>query len=448
VPAGKSSGELEELDLSEFHLGVAKPDLGAESAHISKVTDKGKGRGKSSQDTGSDHDILVDDLTVPPNPATGSSSVIIGAPHSGGRPSDSDVRLVPDLLRGSSDSDVQIASAQLKQPSDSDVTLIKDDSADHGIVGSGSSSETSVRVSPLAGSSAEVPAGESDSDFELNPSSELIDALQPDSGSDFELSALDASDEFEATPLSKASDSDVTASDPKLSGINLSRPSDSGINLQTGKGLGIGQSDSIELAPLSDEEIRTTPPRPAPSKPKRSMSATPPPAVKKGEKDIFDDTDFEVDVPLSDGDSDDKTVQLEAASDFDLDDADTGSEVFAIDEEAVDQNASTAMAPSAFAEDDEEDDDGFDSAVSSEMSSAWSTDSSSAPDRAAPAMVMAREADAEWSGPWVGVLGFTTVCLLFAAFVAHDLVRNLYEFQSGGTMGSGLVRMIAGMFGG
>jgi hypothetical protein len=450
VPAGKgSSGELEELDLSEFHLGVAKPDLGAESAHISKVTDKGKGRGKASHDTGSDHDILVDDLTVPGGPLTGSSSVIIGAPSTGGgRPSDSDVRLVPDM-KGSSDSDVQIASSHLKQPSDSDVTLIKDDTADHGLVRSGSSSDTSVRVSPIAGSSAEVPAGESDSDFELNPSSELIDALQPDSGSDFELSALDASDEFEATPLSKASDSDVTASDPKLSGINLSRPSDSGINLQTGKGLGLGQSDSIELAPLSDEEIQTTrQSKPTPSKPKRSMSATPPPSVKKGEKDIFDDTDFEVDVPLSDGDSDDKTVQLEAASDFDLEDNDTGSEVFAIDEEAVDQNASTAMAPSAFAEDDDEEDDGFDSAVSSEMSTAWSTDSSSAPDRAAPAMVMARESDAEWSGPWVGVLGFTTVCLLFAAFVAHDLVRNLYEFQSGGTMGSGLVRMIAGLFGG
>ena len=178
------------------------------------------------------------------------------------------------------------------------------------------------------------------------------------------------------------------------------------------------------------------------------MSATPPPAVKKGEKDIFDDTDFEVDVPLSEADSDDKTVQLEAASDFDLEDSDTGSEVFAIDEEAVDQNASTAMAPSAFAEDDEEEDDGFDSAVSSEMSTAWSTESSPTPDRAAPAMVMARESDAEWSGLWVGLLGFTTVCLLFAAFVAHDLVRNLYEFQSGGTMGSGLVRMIAGMFGG
>ena len=63
-------------------------------------------------------------------------------------------------------------------------------------------------------------------------------------------------------------------------------------------------------------------------------------------------------------------------------------------------------------------------------------------------MVMSREADQEWSGIWVGLLGFTTICLFFAAFVAHDLVRNLYEYQSGGTMGSGLVRMISGMFGG
>ena len=108
------------------------------------------------------------------------------------------------------------------------------------------------------------------------------------------------------------------------------------------------------------------------------------------------------------------------------------------------------MAPSAFAEDDEdEEDDGFDSAVSSEMSAAWSTVGIlGRPDRAAPAMVMARESDPEWSGLWVGVLGFTTVCLFLGTFVAHDLVKNLYEFQSGGTMGSGLVRMFSGMFGG
>ena len=186
-------------------------------------------------------------------------------------------------------------------------------------------------------------------------------------------------------------------------------------------------------------------------KPKPSLAATPPPAVKKGEKDIFDDTDFEVDVPSSDADSDDKTVQLEAASDFDLEDSDTGSEVFAIDEEAVDQNASTAMAPSAFAEDeDDEEDDGFDSAVSSEMTAGWSSSESSAgPERSSPAMVLSREAEPEWSGLWVGMLGAHDAVALFR------LVRRIwtwfeisYEFQAGGTMGSGLVRMIAGMFGG
>ena len=79
------------------------------------------------------------------------------------------------------------------------------------ILDSGSGSgDTAVRVSPFAGSSAEVPASVSDSDFELNPSSELVDALQPDSGSDFELSALDASDEFEATPPSPRQSDSLT----------------------------------------------------------------------------------------------------------------------------------------------------------------------------------------------------------------------------------------------
>jgi hypothetical protein len=439
LPAASGSGEPGNLDLSEFHLGVAKPDLGAETAHL------GVPKGSKKPTDSSDHDLLLDELTVPPNPVTGSSSVIIGGMSGAGKlASDSDVRLVPDTVKGSSDSDVQLGPSS-KQPSDSDVTLIKEDTADHGLISDSDPGEN-VRGAML-GSSAEVQAG-SDSDFELNPSSELIDALQPDSGSDFELSALDASDEFESTPLSKASDSDVTAADPKLSGINLSKPSDSGINLQSGPGLGIGQADSIELAPLSDEEIKATSKLTArPSKPKPSLAATPPPAVKKGEKDIFDDTDFEVDVPLSDSDSDDKTVQLEAASDFDLEDSDTGSEVFAIDEEAVDQNASTAMAPSAFAEEDEEEDDGFESAVSSEMTAGWSSSESAAgPERAVPAMVLSREAEPEWSGLSVGLLGVTTVFLVFSLFVAHDLVRNLYEFREGGSAGSGLVRMISGLF--
>jgi len=441
---GGDSGELEDLDLSEFHLGVPKPDLGPETEH---------GGNAESLEGSSEHDILLDDLSLPPNPISGSSSVIIGVSAPGKHPSDSDVRLVPDAVKGASDSDVRLATpeSQFRRASDSDVTLIKDDSADHGIITpSTGSGDTAVRSTPFlgSGSSAEVPAGQSDSDFDLNPSSELIDALQPDSGSDFELSALDASDEFESTPLSRPSDSDVTAADPNASGINLSRPSDSGINLQGAHGMGLGASDSIELAPLSDDKVSTSPPA-RPSRPKAPLSATPPPAFKKGEKDIFDDTDFEVDVPLSDDDSDDKTVQLEAASDFELEDSDSGSEVFAIDEEAVDQNAATAMAPSAFAEDDDEEDDGFDAAVSSEMTSSWSStdQATSSAERSGPAMVMARDTETEWGGLWVSLLGVVTVLLLFMSFIALDLMRNLYEFRDSGPA-SGLVPMIARLFGG
>jgi hypothetical protein len=439
VPAATGPDDGGDLDLSEFQLGVSKPDLGGETMHI-------KARAADPEGS-SEHDILLDDLSLPPNPVTGSSSVIIGVSSSGKHPSDSDVRLVPDNVKGASDSDVRLATPDsgLRAPSDSDVTLIKDDTADHGVLSS--SSDTGIRPGPLLGSSAEVPASQSDSDFDLNPSSELIDALQPESGSDFELTALDASDEFEATPI-RASDSDVTAADPNISGINLSRPSDSGINLQ-GPGLGLGQADSIELAPLSDEDIPTgKAARPAP--PKKSLSSTPPPAVKKGEKDIFDDTDFEVDVPLSDDDdSDDQTVQLEAASDFELEESDSASEVFAIDEEAVDQNAATAMAPSAFTDDEDEEDDGFSAVVASEMNSAWSSSDTTtgAAERSGPAVVLSRGDEAEWSGLWVGLLGVATFLLLLVSFISLDMIRNLYEFREEGGP-SGLVKTIAGLFGG
>ena len=65
---------------------------------------------KGRDDSGSDHDILLDDLALPPSQITGSSSVIIGTPTSSKHPSDSDVRLVPDTLKSASDSDVQLAS--------------------------------------------------------------------------------------------------------------------------------------------------------------------------------------------------------------------------------------------------------------------------------------------------------------------------------------------------
>ena len=67
------------------------------------------------------------------------------------------MRLVPDTLKSASDSDVQLASPDAQAAQRFGCTLIKEDTADHGIVGSGSS-DTAVRVSPFTGSSAEVPA--------------------------------------------------------------------------------------------------------------------------------------------------------------------------------------------------------------------------------------------------------------------------------------------------
>jgi hypothetical protein len=487
MPAGpldEPSGD--EIDLSEFQLGVVDPDLGSPTMELPH-----KSESAPVSDSG-DQDILLDDLSLPPS-SMASSSVIIGMQTTGRMPSDSDVRLIPDNTGTSasrpSDSDVRLApqgfkaasdsdvkpvkpksklpgdsDVALRQPGDSDVTLIAGDSSvsDSVFAAPGGLGDTAVRKSPItgSGSSSEVTPvyeSESDSEFDLTPSS-IEDALAPDSGSDFELSALEGSDEFEATPLAGPSDSDVTAADPGFSGINLSRPSDSGINLQMASGLGLGGADSIELAPLSGSNIKPVPA--PPSKPKPSLAKTPPPARKapaaasKPEKDIFDDTDFEVDALDSDRDSDDRTMQLEAQSDFELEDADTGSEVFAIDEEDVDQNAATALGPAGASASraDEEEEDAL-GGEGGEMASGWDVEAEGAAaapaaGRAAPAPVLASAgASAEWGGLWIGMLGVATLFMLFLAFVSLDLVRNLYDFR-GDSPASGIVKGLAGLIGG
>jgi hypothetical protein len=217
--------------------------------------------------------------------------------------------------------------------------------------------------------------------------------------------------------------------------------------------LGVAKPDPGKLAPLSEDALPTMAAKPGALK--TTLASTPPPAVRRGEKDIYDDTDFEVDVPLSDDDSDDKTMQLEATSDFELEESDSASEVFAIDEEAVDQNAATAMAPAAFAEDDDEDEDRFESAVSSERAGAVIARlvgdrddlATARAERSGPAVVISRESKAEWGGLWVGVLGVASLLMLLSLFIAVDLVRNFDDFRSDGPA-SGLVRAFAGLFGG
>ncbi|GAC1472760.1 MAG: hypothetical protein NVSMB9_20390 [Isosphaeraceae bacterium] len=433
--------EEKDLDLSEFRTG--------RGPHGQPTGDFFRSEQKPG--SGSDHDLLLDDLSLPPNPVTGSSSVIIGMGRGGKLPSDSDVLLA--------------SPRDFRMPGDSDVTLIARETSRREHPGSGTGSgDTSARPGPL-GSSAEVPVSESGSDSELSPSS-VSDALQPPSGSDFELGALDGSDEFESTPLRKPSDSDVTAADPGLSGINLSRPSDSGINLMGSGNLNLGGASSIELTPLSSSEIKPGPKasaktaiNPAPARSKPSLSDTPPPGVRKGEKDIFDDTDFEVDALASDtDDSEDKTMRLEAASDFEIEESDTGSEVFAIDEEDVDQNAATTIGSVAVDDEEEalvsgrsfEDDLPENPLMAQELlthdEAKLHRDRIPVYDRDSPQRSPMVVANAEWGPVSMSLLGMATVMTMLLAFVTMDLALN-FGMRDEGSVSFGLVKLFARAFG-
>ena len=451
IPAGSGSGS-DEFDLSEFQLGTDQADLGAQtSANIA-----------SSQDDDDEADIQFDDLTLPAGPLSNSSSTIIGMKSKGKDPSDSDVRLVPDQpLKDASDSDVRLMPLEPLSPSDAEVTLVNDDESSLPDFNSLADKAPAAGGGPSSvGSSAEISAAEGDSgsDFELMPSSDIAAALTPESGSDFELTALDASDEFEATPLAGPSDSDVTAALPSASGINLARPSDSGINLQGVGGFDLSD-DSIELAPLEDDDQPAPPPKP---KPKAVVPPTPaakvapddPGATSLGmtEKDIFEDTDFSLEVDALDNDRDDRTVQLDRSSDFDLDESDSASEVFALDEDDVDQNAATAMGAAVALPDDDDDDDFVSSSggggggasgwdVESEVGTSTGTGTA-----VSGARMMAAGPQAEWGGIWVGLLGFTTALVLTGMVFSIDLISNLYEFQGNGPA-SGLIKTLAGFFG-
>ena len=452
-------------------------------------------------------DVLLDDMAVPPE-ITGSSSTIIGMKPTGKQPSDSDVKLLPhESGRSASDSDVRLLP-NAPRKDDLDRTLVAEDTGELPVfkpdagkgAGKGGAKggkpapaqaggfdpgETTLRPSPLLGSSGEMPVSpteDSDSDFELTPSS-VIDALQPDSGSDFELTALDGSEEFEATsPAPRTpSDSDVTGSSASSSGVNLGRPSDSGINLLKGA-FDMASADSIELAPIDNEKSpggssvrsktpspgKSTPPKAAPKpkakpEPQSDPGATALPIRKGPEKDIFEDTDFEVDAIETPG-KEDRTMQLEATSDFDIDEGDSGSEVFALDEDDVDKNAATAMSAAPEFDDMEaeatsseeeaavagrpsarREQSGWGSVADEDVSGAAAA-ASAAPAGRAASPVLGAAAGPEWGTPWVVLLGIGALLTLLGGFVAMDLVSNFNEFRADGPA-SGLVKAIAGLFG-
>ena len=454
----RGMGSDPELSLSDLDLIEQAGGSGSGSgSDYGLPTGAAKGDGARSGEV----DVLLDDMSLPPATMSNSSSTIIGMNPTGKRPGDSDVRIVPDLGRGASDSDVKVGFRSDVTPSPRPVAPPR------------SASDSDVVLRPRGPEQSDVrPAGH----FPLptpktppSPSSAELQVAGPDifadpgQDSDFELSALDGSDEFDATPAPTAprkapGDSDVTGFGPSASGINLARPSDSGINLQSASGLDLGRADSMELsalddidlAPLSSSALRPSPGDDDEADSELSATALP----VQAQKDLFEDTDFEVDAV--DGESDNRTVQIDAASDFDLDEdaSDSASQVFAMDEEDVDLNAATALGPANF--DDLDDSSGEVAAAPLAAASditpgGWDVAGETEPrptGRGAVAPVLASaEARHEWGGIWVGFLMVATVFLLVLTFVAVDLLHNMYEYRGETPIGSGIVKSLSGLVG-
>ncbi|MFM7316975.1 MAG: helix-turn-helix domain-containing protein [Isosphaeraceae bacterium] len=431
-PDLQSDLSIDDLDFSDIFLGQGESDLGAPTVGIKK-----------------------EEAEAAIKPALSSADQDLLGLASAAKPGESDVQVVKVNPLGASDSDVRVSPVSGKKgPSDSDVTLLSSESIELDLgdltpMASGSrTGDTAERTMEL-GSSDEIPMVDSSSDFELSPSG-VIDALQPESGSDFELAAIDSSSELDVPATQTASVADYK-SGPSGSGVNLAKPNDTGI------GLTDFDADSIELAPVDD-----APPVKAPAPPPPAAAAKPA-AGKPGDTGLaaaatsFDDTDFEIG-ELSESISQpiagaDQTVQLESASDFEIDQSD---ELSLISQQAVAvgsgarKAAATAKTP-AEAEGDSSDSwevgGGLPSADSeNEVPAAVPAETKPAA-KAAPALIRSG-VSSEWGTPWVVALGFSTAMMLLLTMVAFDLVKNLYEFRGTTPVSSGLIKQVASILGG
>lgn len=422
-PDLQSDLSLDDLDFNDIFLGQGETDLGAPTVGISKEDAEAAIKPQLSD---ADKDLL--------------------GLASGSAPGESDIQMVKVSPQGASDSDVRISPVSAKKgPSDSDVTLLSSESIEldladvAAVSGTSGPSDTAFNAVEM-GSSGEIPLIDGASDFELSPSG-VIEALQPESGSDFELSALDSSSELDVPATQTASVADVKSS-PAGSGVNLAKPNDSGI------GLASFDADSIELAPIEEEK----------TKPSVVTSAAKP--GKPGDTGVaaaaasFDDTDFELD-DISGEISEvvsgtaDKTVEIESASDFEIEQSD---ELSLIGDPIVATGSGIQKSsPSALADSGSEWDigTGLDSSTSDEMPEAAPAMASSATKTSKPSpALISRNVSTEWGTPWVVTLCISTAFMLLLCMVALDLVKNLYEFRGPTPVASGLIKQIAGILGG
>lgn len=428
-PDLQSDLSFDDLDFNDIFLGQGETDLGAPTVGIKK-----------------------EDVEAALKPDLSSAERDLLGQATGSKPGESDIQLVRVSPQGASDSDVRISPvAPKKGPSDSDVTLLSSESLEidiadmESLTGTSRPGDTAVNTVEM-GSSGEIPQIDGSSDFELSPSG-VIEALQPESGSDFELSALDSSSELDFPGTQTASATDVR-SGPAGSGVNLSRPNDSGI------GLASFDADSIELAPIEEEKPKAAPVQPAAQKP------APAPAPKPGKPSDtgvaaasanFDDSGFDLD----DGSIDmasavvsggDKTLQIESASDFEIEQSD---ELSLMSEAALAPVGSGRRpAPKGLVTPESGSEWDIGPGMGAEPGSGDAPAESAPKSASKPAPAIIRTQSTEWGTGWVVGLSISTALMLVLCMVAFDLVKNLYEFRGPTPVASGMIKQIAGLLGG
>ena len=294
-----------------------------------------------------------------------------------------------------------------------------------------------------------------------------------ESSGPFLVTGMGSQDDLGEMPDILPSGSDVTIAGQDSAAGGFSQSVDSGLSPKQSSGLDMGLDSIIGLAPPPEDETSPRPPStkqplPAQEQLKKAPAAqtptpaaqTPTPAASLIDEDINTDSDFDLSLSAIVREPDDPTVQVDEQSDFELDQADSGSEVFAVEEEeGVDQNAATVTTAPAEFDEDEDDETELPVVTAATRTGAprdtLSTIASelltSQPGREHRRVripsLMTASSDLEYTGLTIGLLSMAVLVMLFAMFVVNDLAH--YEgFPQDGWTGSGLIRQLAGLFGG
>lgn len=490
IEYAESEQRTDILDLSDFQIGVIPTDLTSQS---DEFVAQAKPTGAKDQEEASDsnYHVFLDDLAIPPGPVVASSSVMIGmwsvftgfddsaarGPNRGtGQAQDQDPLLAtpePDQSRIAEfiylpgESDVLLVSADSSTPSpvDSDVQPLADEAS--------LSDSWEIAGEPVA-AEASSSSGEIDTfnpDASVNPS--RPEERNSESSSSFTVTGLGSQDDLQGISSIFPNDSEVTITGQGASTGGFSRSIDSGLSPEHPSGLDLGLDSIIGLAPIPEEDTSPHPPSikqpsaapeepnkvPAAQMPTPPAAQTPTPAASFIAEDFSSDSDFDFSLSAIVREQDDPTALEDEQSDFELDQVDSGSEVFAVEEEeGVDQNATTiTTAPAEIDEEDDETEMPVVSAVTQTapiretLSSIASELLTSQPGREHRRVripsLMTASSDVVYTPLTIGLLSMAVLIMLFAAFVVNDLAQ--YEgFQQDGWTGSGLIRQIAGLFGG